>query len=254
MILDPVVPTPIVIENNGPKLILDNVIRSKKRAPIVRNVPPAERADLICIGNTWTAAAPIQIRGRLTDLDNKVVKAGRITEAKPHPVPFLPHFNRPIIEVPAGANAAIIQQTIDRAAGMKGRRPVVHLPRGEYNIAKTIVIPAGADLQFVGDGPENATQLRNTGGADPLIRVLGPSHVTFRNFIANAGIGAVCIPVENCDQPGARIFAEQLNASGYEYGFASEGLKNARVELHDQGHKGIQVIGAGPGTKSWVAL
>ncbi len=83
------------------------------------------------------------------------------------------------------------------------------------------------DLQLVGDGPENATQLSNAGGADPLIRVEGPSHATFRNFLANAGNAAVGVLVENCDQPGACIFGEQLNTTGYEYGFVT----NHRIEL-----------------------
>ena len=254
LILDPQEPTPIQIENNGPNLVVDNTIRAQGDGPVVRNEPPAEKADLICIGNTWSAAKALQMKGRLTDLDNKVVRAGEIKDVNPAPVAFLPRAGRPIIEVAAGADAAAIQAAIDQAAAMKGKRPVVHLPKGSYMIGKTLVIPAGTDLQLVGDGPEDATQLANTGGASPLIRVLGPSHATFRGFLADAGKAAVCIEVANCDQEGARIFGEQLYTFGYEYGLVTDGLKNARVELRDHSHHSIQVNGAGPGTKSWVAL
>ena len=254
LILDPQDPTPIQIENNGPNMLVDNTIRTRGGGPIVRNEPPSEKADLIAIGNRWTAAMPLQVKGRLTDLDNKVVKGNQIKDIKLQPVPFLARTERPVIEVTAGANAAAIQAAIDQAAALKGKRPVVHLPKGNYSIGKTLIIPAGADLQLVGDGPENATQLSNGGVANPLIRVLGPSHATFRNFIVNAGRAAVGIQVTNCDQKGARVFGEQLNTSGYEYGFVADGLDNARVELRDAGHNGMQVNGAGPGTKSWVAL
>ena len=254
LILDPQDPTPIQIENNGPNMLVDNVIRAKGDAPIVRNEPPADQADLICVGNTWTAEKALQVNGRVTELDNKVVKAGEIRDVKPEPVPFLARAERPVIEVAAGADATVLQAALDQAAGMKGKRPIVHLPKGNYNIAKTLLIAAGADLQLVGDGPENATQINLAGGAGPLIRVQGPSHATFRNFLAQAGNSAVAIQVENADQAGARVFGEQLNTSGHEYGFVAEGLKNAWVELRDAGHNGLQVIGAGPETKTWVAL
>jgi hypothetical protein len=254
LVLDPQDPTPIQIDNNGPNMLVDNAIRAKGDGPIVLNEPPAGKADLICIGNTWTAAKAIRAKGRMTDLDNKLVAAGEIEDVKPYPVPFLARAERPIIEVAAGADAAAIQAAINRAVGLKGKRPVVHLPKGNYGIARTLVIPAGCDLQLVGDGPENATQLSNVGGAGPLIRVQGPSHATFRNLLVNAGKEAEAIQVENCDQPGSHIFGEQLNANGYEHGFVSDGLKNARVELRDAGHNSVQVIGAGPGTATWVAL
>ncbi len=60
-----------------------------------------------------------------------------------------------------GADAATIQASIDAAAALKkGQRPIVHLPKGQYKIEKTIVIPAGTDLRVLGDGAnESATAL-----------------------------------------------------------------------------------------------
>ncbi|MHB9133696.1 MAG: glycosyl hydrolase family 28-related protein [Armatimonadota bacterium] len=253
LVLDPTDPTPLVIENNGPTLLLDNTIRMKGNGPVVVNTPPSEIADLIAVGNRWTAGT-LQVKGRLTELDNTVVKAATIKDVKVTPVPFAARTDRPILEVPAGANAAVIQGAIDQAVAMKGKHPVVHLPKGNYTIEKTLVIPAGCDLLLIGDGPENATQLGNAGNVNPLIRVKGPTRATLRSFVVNAGNNNVGILVENADQPGARIYGEQLNSSGYEYGFVADGLKNAAVELRDQGHNGMQVVGAGPGTKPWTAL
>ena len=60
--------------------------------------------------------------------------------------------------------------------------------------------------------------------------------------------------MEQGDQPGGRIFGEQLNVTGFEYGFVADGLKQTHVELRDAGHNGLQVIGGGTGTQSWVKL
>ena len=253
IILDPRDATPIHIENNGPNMLVDNVIRLKGAGPVVLNEPPAEVADLISVGNRWTVVKALQVKGRLTTLDDTVVKPGTIKDVTPRPEPFAARMLRPIIEVQAGADAVALQAAIDKAVGMKGKRPVVHLGKGDYTVGKTLLIPPNCDLQLVGDGGENATMIRGA-GANPLIRVQGPSHATFRNLMISAGNDAVAIQVENCDQPGGRVFGEELNVNGYEYGLVSQGLKNTRVELHDTGHNGIQVIGAGPGTKPWLAL
>lgn len=253
-VIDPRDPTPILIENNGPNMLVDNVIRARADGPLLVNEPPADKADLICVGNRWTAEQALRVNGRLTDLDNKRVKAEEIPDVKPAPVPFAPRADRPVIEVKPGADAATLQAAVQEAAVMKGKRPVVHLPKATYALGQTVVIPAGCDVQLVGDGPEDATQLNGTGGADPLLRVRGPSHATFRNLLLSAGNKAVGLLVENGDQPGARIFGEQLNVSGHEYGLATDGLAGARVELRDANHNSIQATGAGPDTRAWVAL
>ncbi|MCB1125656.1 MAG: hypothetical protein KDM81_04110, partial [Verrucomicrobiae bacterium] len=122
---------------------------------------------------------------------------------------------RQVFEIPAGAGADVIQKTLDRAARLAGQRPVVHLPMGNYQIAKTLVIPAGCDLQLVGDSAgETGSRLNWTGPNDGLVlRIAGPSQATLRDFHIHAG-GARALLAEDCDQPGGRIFADQLNANG----------------------------------------
>ena len=253
VILDPTDARPIVIENNGPNLLLDNVLRVRGLGPLVVNNPPAGQADLIAIGNTWTTEKPLDMQGRFTELDNKSVPAATIADVKVAPTPFVARSDRTVIEVAAGADAVAIQTAIDRAMTLKGQRPVVHLPKGNYTLKQTLVVPAGCDLQLVGDGPENATQLFGS-GVDPVIRVSGPAQATFRNLLVNAGNSAVGILMEQGDQPGGRIFGEQLNVTGFQYGFVADGLKQTHVELRDAGHNGLQVIGGGTGTQSWVQL
>ncbi len=94
--------------------------------------------------------------------------------------------------------------------------PVVHLPMGNYKVGKTLVIPAGCDLQLVGDSAgETGTRLNWTGaagwGGAPRRRAQ-PCDAARLLHSRRAAPGP-CV-VENCDQPRGRIFADQLNANG----------------------------------------
>ena len=243
----------IVIENNGPNMVIDNRIRTGGKAPIIRSVPPSDQADLIVIGNTWTTKDAIEVKGRLKAFDNEVVAARAIPAVKPKPVPFLKKVNRPIIAVAAGADAATIQAAIDRAAKLKGKRPVVHLPAGAYHLSETLVIPAGSDVQLIGDGAELATELMGT--ANPLILVKGPSKATLRNLLAMADERSTGILVENADR-GGLIYGEQIGTRntrpGAEHGFDIDGLKRTPVEMRYFAQSGLRVSGGGEGTQSWV--
>lgn len=245
VVLDPTDAIPVVIDNNGPNMLLDNVFRINGEGPVVRNLPPSERADLVAIGNAWTVENAIEVRGRLTELDNRTVSRAEIEDIAPAPAPFLPRTERPVIAVEAGADAAAIQAAIDQAAAeLAGQRPVVHLPAGAYAIRETLVIPEGADLQLVGDGAYRATTLNWAGGGDgPVLRIAGPSKATLRNLNINAGNSARAIVADNCDQPGSRVFTDQLLATAYEYSIVVEGLDEAYVAFQNVGHNAIRVSG-----------
>ncbi|MCX7935140.1 MAG: hypothetical protein N3A66_07775, partial [Planctomycetota bacterium] len=117
-----------------------------------------------------------------------------------------------------------------------------------------LVIPARSDVQIVGDGIENATKISLAGGAGPLLTINGPSRATIRNLDLIAGKDAVAILIKDCDQPGSRIFGEQWQTNGHEYGLVASGLKQAAIFLHDHGHNGLQVIGNGSDSNPLLAL
>jgi hypothetical protein len=260
-ILDSSAP-PIICLNNGPLMLLDNVFQlapTAARAALQDNTlpsapgaragaaitvaPTSGEADVISIGNTFTNPLHYAVTGRLHEVDDKTVPANRFETAPPEPYPFLPLAKRPVIET-VGQDEVGIQAAIDEAARLNGQRPIVHLPAGNYNIKATITIPAGTDLQLVGDGMAQATQLNWSGpGEGPILRIVGPTHATIRQIGMSGGKTARCIVASGLDQAGGRVFMEQTQTNGYGYGLVVDGLDKTNVELHDHGHNSLQVLG-----------
>jgi hypothetical protein len=210
-VLDPKGDWAVVLDNAGPYLVVDNVFRLSGKTRGVRMT----WGDQTLAGNTYTRKDAVEGRGRFRRIAEKVVEAKAIPDAIPA-LPETPARSRgKVFEVTAGAGGDAIQRSIDAAAKLAGRRPVVHLPMGSYSIAKTLVIPPGCDLQLVGDGAaETATRLNWSGAAGGVVlRLRGPSRATLRDFYVHAGSGRAIV-VEDADQPGGRIFADQLNTSG----------------------------------------
>lgn len=239
----------IRLGNAGPYLLADNVIKS--RAGSAGPVVHMTWGDQALVGNTYTVANPVKEAGRFRRVAEKVVDANTISGEPPALPPTPPNRKRQVFEVAAGADAAAIQAAIDKAAPLKGKRPVVHLPMGTYKIGQTLVIPAGADVQLVGDGgAETATVLQWTGKAGGLVLKLeGPSRATVRDLSVSAG-AANGILVEDCDQPGGRIFADQLNVPGGG-GKAKAGLLVSGVEQADVLLRCLQ---GGSNSEKWVKV
>ena len=166
---------------------------------------------MVSVGNTFTLAPSLNVEGRLTSLDDKTVESSGISPALPALPRTAPNLKRPVFEVPKGAGANDIQQAIDAAAKLNGQRPVVHLPPGTYHLDRTVVVPAGSDLQLVGDGRDYATVLAWTGtNAGPVLWLRGPSRAVLRDFdIRDEAHRANVIVIDNCDQVGARIYGDQ---------------------------------------------
>ena len=210
-VIDPKGEWAVVLGNAGPYLVVDNVFRIAGKTRAVRMT----WADQTLVGNTYTKAGAVQERGRFRRVAERVVDTKAVAATIPTLPPTPPRRGRKVFEVRAGADGAAVQHAIDAAAKLSGRRPVVHLPMGNYKIGKTLLIPRGCDVQLVGDGAgETATRL-NWAGPDGgvVLRLEGPSRATLRDFYIHAPSARALI-VENADQPGGRIFADQLNTNG----------------------------------------
>ncbi len=175
VIVDPQDNAPIRIASAGNTTLLDNIIRSRpevKDGPVVLERTPEEQGDMLAAGNTFTVNTPFAVAGRFIEFDNRSV--GRASFILPTPrLPGVPpNLHRQVFEVKNGATTKEIQALIDQAAKLDGQRPVVHFPRGNYQLDKTLVIPANCDVQIVGDGAFPATRLM---GASPVLRSTAPA-------------------------------------------------------------------------------
>ncbi|MCX5670333.1 MAG: hypothetical protein NTU94_03290, partial [Planctomycetota bacterium] len=122
----------IRLGNAGPYLLADNVIKSRAGAagPVVHMT----WGDQALVGNTYTVANPVKEAGRFRRVAEKVVDANTVSGEPPALPPTPPNRKRQVFEVAAGADAAAIQDAIDKAAALKDKRPVVHLPMGTYKV------------------------------------------------------------------------------------------------------------------------
>lgn len=253
----------MLLGNAGPFLVIDNSFRLKPGSRAIKMT----WGDQTLVGNRYTETNAVEERGRFRRIAEAIIRPSDIADIMPE-LPITPSLiKRKIFEVPAGAGAFAIQEAIDNAAKLVAKRPVVHLPMGNYRIDKTLTIPAGCDLQFVGDGgAETGTRLNWTGqGPGPVLRIKGPSGATFRDFYVNAGL-AQALVVENVDQPGARIFADQLNSNGSSDKTATNtaalrivGLNRTDVllrALQGSGNAGkwVDVLGSGAAATNRVSI
>jgi hypothetical protein len=172
-------------------------------------------ADQTLVGNTYTRDDAVERRGRFRCVAERIVPRSEIPDALPTLPLTPPRRRRQVFEVPAGSNSAAIQHAIGDAAKLNSQRPVVHLPMGNYAIDKTLVVPPDCDLQLVGDGAgETATRLNWSGPeGGVVVRLDGPSRATLRDMYIHAP-NAQGLVVTRADQPGGRIFADQLNSNG----------------------------------------
>ncbi|PYR28226.1 MAG: hypothetical protein DMF98_03600 [Acidobacteria bacterium] len=237
VVIDPIDSRAIGLGNQGPGLIVDNVIRSGSSATSsVVDWTSAIDADVASIGNTFTVARAITSNGRLMNFGDRLVARSAITAAEPALPGTLPNRKRSIFELPPGPDDGDrIQQAINAAAVQNGSRPVVHIPDGRYSISRTLSVPA-SDVQLVGDG--YGTMLGWTGtGSGPVIRLSGPSKATLRELQIDGAGRAHGLLVENVDQVGSRVYMDQAQLrAAKQTNLFVDGLDNTYVQLEDVGY------------------
>ncbi len=236
-ILDTANPISVAVGNLGPVVLLDNTIRSLAGAsgPVVRAAGWSP-TDLFSMGNTFTVSSPTSANGHYHSVQDQVVARSTVNPSPPILPGTPPNNQRQIFEVAPGATTAQIQQAIKNAAAAGTVKPVVHLQPGSYSINVTLVVPAGSDLQIIGDG-YNSQLAWSGAGTGPVMRLLGPSRATLRDFSVNGNRNtADGIEVDNADQPGSRVFMEQSTLTWSHTNLFVDGLDYTNVEMHDFYH------------------
>ena len=200
--------------------MIDNLVRSREG-----NVGPCIKAgskNHFFAGNSYTVTNPVSAgSGRALHLAQSIVDAKTVIVPATLRLPGVPpNKHRKVFDVRLGTgdDAKEIQQQIDAAAAVSGDgNPVVHLPKGKFALRETVVVPADKPLQIVGDGAsENGTVIRWEGKGDgPGFRFLGPNRATVRDLsFTFVGSAADAVVIENGDQPGGRVYCDQVLCSG----------------------------------------
>lgn len=209
-VLDTTDPAAIVNGNLGPLVLVDNEIRSAvgNTSAAVVLFDWAQKRDVVSIGNKYTVANPIKVvdsTDRAFTLDDTVVSRSAISSALPSGPVTPARSVRQVYEVPAGASDTMIQAIVNLAAQSESVNPVVHFAAGIYKVSRTLVIPANARIQLVGDGLLSRLQWSGP-SSGIVIQLDGPSLATIRDLhiLANAP-SARAFSFNNADQAGGRI-------------------------------------------------
>jgi Pectate lyase superfamily protein/IPT/TIG domain/Fibronectin type III domain len=201
---------------------------------------------LLSVGNrfsttNWLTRNPNQSFVR--SLDDTTNSSISLTEPSLAATPS--KFAGPIVVVSEFTGAAV-QAAIDKAAQQyAGQRPVVYLPGGadQYQIDKTLIVPANSDLQLVGDGASSSLIATTS---SPVLQLTGPSRARLQDINLSGGYNgpANALQITNADQAGGAVILNSVSVVGpntQSLGVDVNGLDQAKVELimpHYIGGKG----------------
>jgi len=240
-IIDPVNTQVITIGNQGPVIFINNIIRSQASA---NGTVGSFGSNTFSMGNIFTVADPISAGSNSNAYNNKTVTRGSLKNLSAPILPGVePNFKRRVFEVPAGANAAVIQSVINQATKFSGSRPVVHFPYGNYNISGTITIPANSDIQLAGDGfgDQYPTILNWTGTtAGPILSIACPSKATIRDISLKGNTQSTNILITNADSKGSRIFMQEFHQVSGQTGLLVNGIDHTLIFAYDTQFSGLK--------------
>lgn len=211
--------------------------------------------EVMSLYNTYPNEHPISIAStpnKLYSIGDRVSSVTASSEQFQKGMDALPpKVSRKIFEVPAGAGSGAIQSVLDQAAALRGQRPVVHFPMGNYVIDKPLVIPAGSDMQLKGDGLLYASVLLKKPGAftnEPMILVKGPSYACIQDLQMGQdgdNDGSACIQFAGVDQPGSQAHLDQIYSHA-DTSISLRGLDNLYVQKDNSFFTDGNAVSGGP--------
>ena len=215
--------------------LFGNTIRSSHVAVITGSY-----CGLFAVGNR-VAAAGWFVNDPSTDatrsLDN--ILGSSISAPSEPTLPATPGiFSGPLL-IPTARTGAAVQAAIDSAVALyPGQRAVVYLAGGaHYDTTATITIPAGSDVQVVGDTPgASALDWIDQTTTGPVLRLEGPCRARLQDFGIRGGYGsprAVGLDLTNADQAGGAVIFNQVsvNSNIDHLAVSSQGIDRTNLEF-----------------------
>jgi len=263
--VDATLADPVVVENPGPLVLVDNVFRTRDHQRIV--LAGSGPGDIVSVGNRFAAALPW---GRQAPA-GKAVSLVSVDDAFGVALPAMPvsgrpafaaHGGRRIVQLDTPVGSDSIATALRRLAEQGWPSAVLVIPPGEHPITATVRIGPGADVRIAGAGfmiPGASSTLRWVGARPaPVIEIAGPARVSVESLDVIGGEGSGDgIRVLGIDQPGSLVLLDQAAVAEMERSrdanIRIEGLRHATVEGHPLYHvdnpsnDSLRVTGTGPG-------
>jgi hypothetical protein len=212
---------PIQYNCNGKITLLDNFFKADNLEHCVSfyKVDP-NHYDVLDLNNTYIGfKVPVYVGapGRIFKSRSNTIATPLTAEQFLRNMPPVPaRTARTVFDVPLNAGIDQIQGIINAASALR-KRAIVHFSRGDYRLTRTLVIPAGSDIQLQGDGFMTASVLVKAQAkefeGDALVKVYGPTTVSMKELEFNMQYpenNCHAIVVYNADQNGSSVLLDQL--------------------------------------------
>ena len=242
---------PIQYNNPGVIMLVDNAFEAPVDSQQAILVSGAwAPTDVFSLGNLFTTSHPYQgALGTVESID-EVPQAEVLASSLQVPASvYVPtNSGRPIVEVPATADAGIVQTLINDAANRSGGA-VVHFGAGSYRVNATIDVPDAPGLALVGDGLSSSLVDGGIAGGGAVLRTHGS--VQIEGLYIGASAAGIGLQVLVADQPSTRIMCDLCTTLNGGLGnpkmaaFVS-GLDNAKLNMRAttlNGQSGFNVSG-----------
>ena len=228
----------------GPIMFLDNTFATGGTTNAIRlfnTLPP----DALAIGNRSTAANWIGIESnpawtppRTNLVDNAVVSRASLNLKRMTLPPGAVNMGRHTVEVSANATDTEIQSAIYSVTNWAGQSPVIHLPLGMHTISTTVVVPAGLDVNLMGDGWHDQLTWGSSTGQGPMFRLKSPAKASLQQLSANEyAKGDAVIYVEGANAAGSRVLLQDCSINQcVSQNIWIDDCPNLVVEMDGDGH------------------
>jgi hypothetical protein len=237
-ILDPQ-STPLMLGNLGALMVIDNVIRMQSASLSALGIyhDPNSPKAIFSFGNTYTNALPPAVYagptypyGQLVSYDDSVANPGDIPKVTiPGNVYIPPNLHHAVFEVPPNATGADIQLAINTAVASGVPGAVIHIPFGRYAVNKTILIPAGSNLELIGDDTSKTELYWNGAVAGPVLQI-PTSNVSVKYLQVTGGSDGIRLSL--ADQPNTQVIIDEAqlqDSNSVSVDF--DGMENATFDL-----------------------
>jgi hypothetical protein len=228
---------PINVQDDGHLLLIDNMIAAKGR------IVEGGKSQLVSLGNTYSTPSGQPLAGaKIVSIKDS---SGEFKAPEPKPMPFNPYIIRHVTEIAPNASVADIQKAVDEATALRGQRPVIHIPAGEYKFSAPLNIPELSDVQIIGDG-SRCTVIGK-------IVMAARSRVVLKDLYCRPDEGTAITIIG--DPAGSRIIMQHYGnevRQSTKSGLVFDRLRNVNVYLADAffgGDVALKVVGPGQGTE-----